>query len=110
MPEDPDEHVAMEFHGLVSDLQRGDVERFEADLKHQARLRAELRRSDPDRGGGLSAGELLKKMDGDPEAAGKKLQDELDRAASEAKVATDKQKEVRAALPDGHFPPPPEKE
>lgn len=109
MPDDADEHVATEFHGLVSDLQRGDVERFEADLKRQAQLRAELRKSDPDRSG-LSASELLRKMDGDAEAANKKIQDELDRAASDAKAAVAKQKVTRGAPADGHFPPPPEKE
>jgi hypothetical protein len=108
MPEDVNDHVAMEFHGLVLDLQRGDVERFEADQKKQAELRAALRRADSTNG--LNAGELLKKMDGDPETANRRMQGDLDRIEREAKAAADKQKVTRAALPEGHFPPPPENE
>lgn len=96
----------MEFHGLVSDLQRGDVERFEEDRKKQAKLRALLRSATP--GQGLNAGELLKKMDGDPEAANRKVQDEIDRIDREAKVEADKNKSRREPLPEGHFPPPPD--
>jgi hypothetical protein len=108
MPEDVEDYVAMEFHGLVSDLQRGDVERFEEDRKKQAELRAALRRADPTRG--LNAGELLKKLDGDPETANRKVQDELDRIDRESKAAADKNKNRAAPLPEGHFPPPPDTE
>jgi hypothetical protein len=106
MPDNLEEYVAMEFHALVSDLQRGDVERFEEEQKKQAAQRAALRAADPSRG--LNAGDLLKKMDGDPEAANRRIQDELDRVELEAKAAADKQKAAREPLPDGHFPPPPE--
>lgn len=106
--DDQEDYVAMEFHGLVSDLQTNDVKRFEAEQKKQAELRAALRRADPS--SGLNAGELLKRMDGDPEAANKKIQDELDRIDVAAKAAADKQKASRGALPEGHFPPPPENE
>jgi hypothetical protein len=108
MPDNVEDHVAMEFHGLVSDLQHGDLERFEAEHKKQAELRAQLRRADPARG--LNAGDLLKKLDGDPAIANRKVQEELDRLDREAKVAADKQKAVREPLPEGHFPPPPDNE
>lgn len=108
MPDNVDEHVATEFHGLVSDLQRNDVKRFEEEQKKQADLRAALRRGNPHQG--LNAGELLKQLDGDPEAANRRMQDDLDRIDREAKVAVDKNKGKQEPLPDGHFPPPPESE
>ncbi len=108
MPEDVDDHVAFEFHGLVSDLQRNDVARFEEEQKKQAELRAALRRGTPNQG--MSAGELLKKLDGDPDAADRKVQSELDRIDREAKVSADKQKVAREPLPEGNFPPPPDTE
>lgn len=107
MPDNPEEHVAFEFHGLVSDLQRGDVERFEEKHKLEAMQRALLRRAS---GTGLSAGELLKKMEGDPESANRRVQEELDRLERDAKAAADKQKAAREPLPQGHFPPPPDSE
>ncbi len=108
MSDDINDHVAMEFHGLVLDLQRGDVERFEAEHKKQAEKRAALRRADPTRG--LNADELLKKIDGDPETTNRRMQDELDRIDREAKMTTDKQKVSREPLPEGRFPPPPDNE
>lgn len=106
MPDNPDEHVAMEFHGLVSELQTNDVKRFEEERRRQAELRAQLRQADPSQG--LNAGELLKRMDGDPATANRRVQEELDRVDREAKAAADKLKTAREPLPDGHFPPPPE--
>lgn len=108
MPDNVEDYVAMEFHGLVSDLQSNDVKRFEAEQKRQAEARAQLRRADPAQG--LSAGELLKKMDGDPETSNRRVQEELDRLDREAKAAADKQRVSREPLPDGYFPPPPENE
>ena len=106
MPEDIDEHVAMEFHGLVADLQRNDVARFEEEQKQQAAQSAMLRKVTPNHG--LSAGELLKKLDGDPADAARKVQDDLDRIEREAKAAAEQTKGKQAPLPEGHFPPPPE--
>lgn len=108
MPDDVDEHVATEFHNLVSDLQANDVKRAEEEHRRQAELRAALRRSNPS--GGLNAGELLKKLDGDPEADVRRAQAALDRIEREAKTAVDKAKLRQEPLPDGHFPPPPEGE
>lgn len=108
MPDTGDEHVAFEFHGLVSELQRGDVARFEEEQRKQAEQRAALRRETP--GQGLNAGELLKKIDGDPADANRKIQDDLDRIDREAKAAADKQKEKKSPLPEGSFPPPPDSE
>lgn len=115
MPEDVDEHVAFEFHGLVSDLQRNDVERFEEEQKKQALQRAMMRIASrpagPHQGGlpnqGLNASELLKALDGDPEAANRRVQEDLDRIDREAKVSADKLKTQREPLPEGNFPPPP---
>lgn len=106
MPDNVEDHVATEFHGLVSDLQRGDLEQVEAAHKRQAQERLLLRLAAPNRG--LTAGELLKKMDGDPEEANRRVQEELDRVDREAKAAADKQRATREPLPEGHFPPPPE--
>jgi tRNA U55 pseudouridine synthase TruB len=103
MPEDVNDHVAMGFHGLVSELQRNDVARFDEDQKKQAEQRAALRRATPHQG--LNAGELLKKLDGDPEDANRRVQDDLDRIDREAKAAADKSKPE--PLLEGCFPPPP---
>jgi hypothetical protein len=106
MPEDVEEHVALMFHGLVHDLQHNDVARFEEDQKKQSEARALLRRQQPHQG--LSAGELLKKLDGDPEDAHKKVMDDLDRIDREVKAAADKSDSAkRGPLLEGSFPPPP---
>jgi len=105
MPEDVEDYVAKEFHGLVSDLQRNDVVRFEEERKKQAELRAALRRTS---GQGMSAGDLLRRLDGDPADADRKVQAELDRVDKDAKAAVDKSQSKAAPLPEGHFPPPPE--
>lgn len=105
MPDNLEDHVAMEFHGLVSDLQRNDVARFEDEQKKLAADRAALRRSTPNQG--LSAGELLKKLDGDPEVANRKIQEDLDRIDRDARELATKQKAHSEPLPEGNFPPPP---
>lgn len=107
MPEDTEDHVATMFHGLISDLQRNDVARFEEDQKKQAELRAKLRQENPERG--LSTGELLKKIDGDPEDANRKMQADLARIDQESKTAAAVKAKVEP-MPDGHFPPPPSSE
>ncbi len=108
MPEDAEDHVAAMFHGLVSDLQRGDVARFEEEQRKQGELRAALRRQVP--GHGLSAGELLKKIDGDPEEAAKKVQADLDRIDRDAKAAAERARPRQDPTVGGHFPPPPDSE
>jgi len=108
MPEDVEEHVAMMFHGLVSDLQHNDVAAFEREQARQAAARAALRKQTPNQG--LNAGELLKQLDGDPAAADRRVQSELDRIDRESKAAAEKNKSKVAPLPEGHFPPPPESE
>lgn len=106
MPEDDvNEHVAQMFHGLVSDLQRGDVERFEAEQKKEREARAALRSQQP--GIGMSGSELLKKLDGDPEDAQRRIDEELARINREAKAAADAKDKSGEALPSDHFPPPP---
>lgn len=107
MPEE-DEHVAFEFHGLVADLQRNDVVRFEQEHKAERRRRADLRASTP--GAGLNAGELLKKLDGDPSEADRKVKEMLDRIDRDAKAAVEKTQRAREPMPEGSFPPPPESE
>lgn len=109
MTDDPNEHVAQMFHGLVADLQRGDIEQFDASHKKEREARAALRKETPNQG--LSAGELLKKMDGDPAEAEKRMLEELARISKEAQAAAAAHKEKKdAPLPDGHFPPPPTSE
>ncbi len=105
MPEDVEEHVAMMFHGLVSDLQHNDVARCEEEHKRAAEQRAALRRQTPHQG--MSAGELLKKLDGDPEEANRRMQADLDRIDRESKAAVDKIKSAQGPLLEGRFPPPP---
>lgn len=105
MPDEVDEHVSQMFHGLVSDLQRGDVERFEAEQKREREARAALRAQQP--GVGLSGSELLKKIDGDPEEAQRRIDEELARVNREAQAAAAAKDKSNEALPQDHFPPPP---
>lgn len=105
MPEDPNEHVAQMFHGLVSDLQHGDVAAFEERQRLEKMQRALLRQGQPDQG--LSAGELLKKMDGDPQDEQRRIEDELTRIGREAQAAVDQKSKQDEPLPEGSFPPPP---
>lgn len=104
MPDDPNDHVAQMFHGLVFDLQTGDVARFEEEQRREREARTALRRSAPDQG--LSAGELLKKIDGDPQDEQRRIEDELNRIGKEAQAAAT-QKTKEDPLPEGSFPPPP---
>lgn len=105
MPEDPDDHVAMMFHGLVSDLQHNDVAQFDADQKKQAAARAALRKQEPSQG--MTAGELLKMLDGDPAEDLKRMERELQRVEAEAKAAVAERDKRAEPLPSGFFPPPP---
>lgn len=106
MTDDVDEHVAMAFHGLVSDLQQADVARFEAEQKRQAEQRAALRAVAPR--SGLNVAELLKSMGGDPEEAARKTQAAIDKIERQAKEASDAAtRDQPPSLSDGHFPPPP---
>jgi hypothetical protein len=102
--EDAEDHVAMMFHGLVTDLQQADVARFEEEHKQQVAARAALRATQPVMG--MSAAELLRKLDGDPEDADRKVRDSLDRVDREAGAAAEV-KDKQEPLPMGHFPPPP---
>lgn len=107
MTDDPDEHVAMMFHGLVTTLQHNDVAQFDEDLKRQAEARAALRKASQARG--MTASELLKAMDGDPDEAERRVQAVLDKVDREAKAAAaSKEKNRQEPLPEGSFPPPPE--
>jgi hypothetical protein len=108
MPEDPEEHVALMFHGLVSDLQTNDVARFEEEQRKEREARAALRHQDPYQG--LSASELLKKIDGDPAEALRKVHDDLARINKEAQAAVAEKDKQHEVLPEGHFPPPPTSE
>lgn len=105
MPDDPDEHVAMMFHGLVSELQHADVARFEAEQKKERAARAALRHQSPNHG--MNAGELLKKLDGDPADDQKRIDAELARMSKEAHAAAAEKDKKNEPLPAGHFPPPP---
>lgn len=105
MPEDNELPVAQMFHGLVSDLQRGDVERFEAEQKKEREQRAALRALEP--GSGLSGSELLKSFDGDPDEAQRRVDEELARINREAQAAVAAKDKSAEALPTDHFPPPP---
>lgn len=106
MPEDPEEHVAMMFHGLVSDLQTNDVVKFEEEQKREREARAALRHQTPNQG--LNAGELLKKLDGDPADEARRVESELARMNKEAQAAAaQKTKDQNEPLPSGHFPAPP---
>jgi hypothetical protein len=104
---DPNETVALMFHGLISDLQTNDVERFEAAQKKEREARRALRHQDPAYQG-MNAGELLKKLDGDPADDQKRIDAELARMSKEAQAAAaEKDKDKNAPLPAGYFPPPP---
>lgn len=105
MPEDVDEHVAMMFHGLVSDLQHNDVAQFEEQQRKERAARDALRAQTPDQG--LNAAELLKLIDGDPAEQQRKIQDDLVRINKEAQAAVTLKDKQTEALPEGHFPPPP---
>jgi hypothetical protein len=105
MADDPDEYVAMMFHGLVSELQANDVSRFDAELKRDREARAALRQQDPKLG--MNAGELLKKMDGDPADVQRKIQDDLAKTSKDALAAAVAKDPKNEPLPIGHFPPPP---
>lgn len=105
MPEDPNDYVAMAFHGLVTDLQHNDVKRFEEEQKRDREARAALRKQTPNQG--MSAGELLRSLDGDPELAQMMVQEELARQNKEAQAAVAEKDKANAPLPAGHFPPPP---
>ncbi len=103
--DDIENHVAESFPLLVADLQRGDVLRFEEEQKRQAEQRAALRQQVPNQG--MTAAELLKKIDGDPEAAQRKIEDELARIGKEAQAAAAQKDKTNEPLPVGHFPAPP---
>lgn len=105
MPDDIENHMAESFPLLVADLQRNDVARFEAEQKKLAEQRAALRKQEPNQG--LTAAELLKKIDGDPDEAQRKLEDDLVRISKEAQAAVAQKDKQNAPLPAGHFPPPP---
>ena len=82
MPDD--EHSAQIMPMLMSDLIRSDVERFEEEQQKDKAARAALRKSS---NAGMTMGELLKDIDGDPEEAQRKLQDELAKLSKEAQAA-----------------------
>jgi hypothetical protein len=105
--DDLENHMAESFPLLVSDLQRGDVLAFEEKQKKEREARAALRAQDTTNQG-MTASELLKKIDGDPLDGQRKVELELDRMAKEAQAAVAKKdKQQNEALPAGHFPPPP---
>lgn len=105
MSDDIDKHMAESFPLLVSDLQRGDVAQFEEAQRREREARAALRKQTPDQG--LTAGELLKKIDGDPLDGERKVQEELARISKEAQAAAAQKDKSNEPLPAGHFPPPP---
>jgi hypothetical protein len=105
MPDDIENHMAESFPLLIADLQRGDVVRFEAEQKKLAEQRAALRAQTPNQG--LTAAELLKKIDGDPADAQRKVEEELARISKEAQAAAAQKDKSNEQLPAGHFPPPP---
>lgn len=104
--DDIENHMAESFPLLVSDLQRGDVLRFEEEQKKERAARAALRAQDP-ANQGLTANELIKKIDGDPLDGQRKVELELDRMAKEAQAAAASKDKQNEPLPAGHFPPPP---
>jgi hypothetical protein len=82
-------------------MQRAEVENFEKRMASERAARLALRQPQD----GLTAGQLLKKMDGDEQDAQKRLDDELEKVRQEAAaVAARKDKDVE--LPPDHFPPP----
>jgi hypothetical protein len=107
MNDDVEGHMAEMFPTLIGELQRNDVQQFDLEQKKQSELRAALRAQDSNQG--LTASELLKKIEGDPAESQRAMEEEFDKIAKEAKAAVaakDKEK-LAAALPVGHFPPPP---
>lgn len=106
MADNPDEQVALLFHGLVSDLQFNDVAKFEEAQKKERVARDALRHEAPNHG--MNAAELLKKLDGDPADEQKRIESELTRMGKEAQVAAaEKEKTKNEPLPIGFFPRPP---
>jgi DNA-binding SARP family transcriptional activator len=106
MPDDdPSDQVAMMFHGLVADLQRNDVACFEEEQKNERLARAALRHEGGSKA--LNAGELLKKLDGDPIEEQRRIDDDLARITKEAQAAAASKDKKDEPLPAGHFPPPP---
>jgi hypothetical protein len=105
MPDDIETYMAESFPLLISDLQRGDVVRFEAEQKKLSEQRAALRQQTPNQG--LTAGELLKKIDGDPAEGQRKMEEDLARINKEAQAAAAQKDKANEQLPAGHFPPPP---
>ncbi len=103
--DDLENHMAESFPLLVSDLQRGDVLRFEEEQRKDREARTALRKSVPDQG--MNASELLKKLDGDPQEGARKVEDDLARINKEAQAAVATKDKQNEPLPTGHFPPPP---
>jgi len=101
--DDIENHMADSFPILVGDLQRGDVLRFEEEQKRDRAARLALRQENH----GMTAGELLKKIDGDPTDHQRKVDVELDRMTKEAQAAAATKDKQNEPLPAGHFPPPP---
>jgi len=102
--DDIENHMAESFPMLVGDLQRGDVLRFEEEQKKDRAARLALRQEG---NRGMTAGELLKKMDGDPTDHQRQVDVELDRMSKEAQAAAASKDKQNEPLPAGHFPPPP---
>lgn len=105
MPEDVEDHVAQMFHGLVADFQSADLKQAEAELLKEREKRAALRHSQPNHG--MNAGELLRKLDGDPADEQRKIQDELTKIEKDSKAAAAAKDKSGEQLPQGFFPPPP---
>ena len=106
MADNPEDMVAEMFHGLIADLQRNDLACFEEDQKRERLARAALRHENG--GKGMNAGELLKKLDGDPATEMRRIEEELARITKEAQAAAATHKDKKdEPLPDGHFPAPP---
>ena len=55
----------------------------------------------------MTAGELLKKLDGDPAEDQKKVDRELQRVEDDSKKAVADMNKRAEPLPTGYFPPPP---
>lgn len=103
---DPNSFMSESFPMLIAELQGNDVKRFEEDQRKQKDARAALRRLDPDLK--MTAGELLKSLDGDPELSQRKVDDELARINKEAQASVAARDKKNEPLPVGHFPAPPE--
>jgi hypothetical protein len=105
MTEDVNNHVAQIFPTLVSDLVRSDVDRFDAEQQKDREARAALRKQRQETG--MTAGELLRNLDGDPDEAQRRLQEDLARTNKEAQAAVAEKDKKNEPLPSTHFPPPP---